>query len=256
MSFINYDNSTGGYNDTYNVTYDDPIVNNYEYIENIDNNINSTSSCSEENENITEIIKIKNGIINILNNNDDIFEENINSSGVKNENDKEINILINNYEEFRKNYIKEQSKYFECEKNLNKEIEKSKNDIKKLDLIVKFIKELDVGDCPDGLTENIVENMKKLSKQIEESNKISNLRNIYIDSRKIINKYLSFLKKLNNMNTANVCPLCLTNVVNVYLNPCGHTCCDSCYEKLETNHDLHCFLCRNRIIQKNPLYFS
>ena len=38
---------------------------------------------------------------------------------------------------------------------------------------------------------------------------------------------------MNKMNTANICPLCLTNAVNIYLNPCGHTCCDSCYDKLE-----------------------
>ena len=254
MSFLNYDNSTG-YNDTYNVTYDDPSVPLYEYIvDNIDNRI-SIGTCSQENENITEIIKIKNGIVNILNNNDDIFEEN--GSGVNDDEDTDIiNKLIGDYDNFCENYKKEQSKYFDLEKNFNIEITNSKNNIKKLDMIVNFMKEFDEEVCPDGLTENIVGNMKILSKNIEENSKIMNIRKEYINSRKKINKYLSFIKKMNKMNTANICPLCLSNAVNIYLNPCGHTCCDSCYEKLETNHEKKCFLCRCKIMQKNPLYFS
>jgi len=251
MSFINYDNTTE-FDNTYNVTFDDPIAPQYEYIiNNIDNSVQMTT-CSQENVNITEIIKIKNGIINILNNNDDIFEEN--GSGVTE--DDEIKLLIDDYDKFYENYKKEQSKYFEYEKNLNMEINNSKNNIKKLDMIVSFMKEFDGDVCPDGLTENIIENMKVLSKNIEENSKILNIRKEYINSRKIINKYLSFIKKMNKMNTANLCPLCLTNAVNIYLNPCGHTCCDDCYEKIETNHEKKCFLCRSKIMYKNPLYFS
>ena len=255
MSFINYDNTTE-FDHTYNVTFDDPIAPQYEYIiNNIDNSVQMTT-CSRENENITEIIKIKNGIINILNNNDDIFEEN--GSGVtENEDDTDIfNKLIEDYDKFYENYKKEQSKYFECEKNFNIEITNSKNNIKKLDMIVNFMKEFDKDVCPDGLTENIVGNMKILSKNIEENSRIADIRKEYINSRKMITKYLSFIKKMNKLNTANVCPLCLSNTVNIYLNPCGHTCCDSCYEKLETNHEKKCFLCRCKIMQKNPLYFS
>ena len=230
MSFLNYDNSTG-YNDTYTVTYDDPITPQYEYIvDNLDNRISIGTTCPQENEDITEIIKIKNGIINILNNTDDIFEEN--GSGVT-ENDEDTDIfnkLTEDYDKFCENYKKEQSKYFDLEKNFNIEITNSKNNIKKLDMIVNFMKEFDEEVCPDGLTEN--------------------------NSRKMVNKYLSFIKKINKLNTANVCPLCLSNAVNIYLNPCGHTCCDSCYEKLETNHENKCFLCRCKIMQKNSLYFS
>ena len=104
MSFINYDNSTG-YNDTYNVTFDDPITPIYEYIvDNLDNRISIGTTCSQENENITEIIKIKNGIINILNNTDDIFEEN--GSGVtEDEDDTDVfNKLIEDYD--YKEYMK------------------------------------------------------------------------------------------------------------------------------------------------------
>ena len=249
----------------YNYTFDNNIYNNgpmvldnntsYEYIiDNLDNSISmgGPQPCKQENEEIAEIIKIKNGIINVLNNNDDIFEEN--GSGVTD--DAGIKSLIEGYDKFYDDYKVEQKNYFKLEEQLHNEIEKSKNSIKKLDMIVNFMKEFDGDVCPDGLTEIIVENMKILSKNIEENNKIINIRKEYINSRQIINKYLSFIKKMNKVNTTNVCPLCLTNAVNIYLNPCGHTCCDTCYEKLESNHDKKCFLCRSKIIQKNPLYFS
>ena len=61
---------------------------------------------------------------------------------------------------------------------------------------------------------------------------------------------------INSLNVSNTCPLCLTNSVNIYLNPCGHTCCDDCYGRLLVNNDNKCFLCRSNIMNKNSLYFS
>ena len=98
--------------------------------------------------------------------------------------------------------------------------------------------------------------MKLLSKNIEENNNLKEKRKNYIESKKEINEYLIMIKKLNKMNTSNLCPLCLTNTLSIYLNPCGHTCCDKCYERLSNDAERKCFLCRSRIMSKFPLYFS
>jgi len=45
-----------------------------------------------------------------------------------------------------------------------------------------------------------------------------------------------------------VCPICLTNEVSIYINPCGHTFCHTCM-----NRD-YCDLCRCRVISKGKLY--
>ena len=37
--------------------------------------------------------------------------------------------------------------------------------------------------------------------------------------------YFDIIKSLNNLNTSAICPLCLTNRVEVYINPCGHCNC-------------------------------
>ena len=118
----------------YNYTFDNNIYNNgpmvldnntsYEYIiDNLDNSISmgGPQPCKQENEEITEIIKIKNGIINVLNNNDDIFEEN----GLGITVDDGIKSLIEDYDKFYNDYKVEQKNYFEIEEQLHNEIEKS-----------------------------------------------------------------------------------------------------------------------------------
>ena len=64
------------------------------------------------------------------------------------------------------------------------------------------------------------------------------------------------IKKLNKLNITNTCPTCLTNPVNIYFNPCGHTLCDDCYERISSDNEKKCFLCRMRVMNKHPLYFS
>ena len=260
----------------------------YDYIiDNIDNNLNM-DVCSEQTDNVSNIIRIKNNIVNILNDNtiskellnnveseleniepeteniepesepENLEPENLEPEPESVEIDKELNIdnMCNIYGDFINKYREEQEKYFKCEKDFNNEIEKSKSEIKKLDLIVKFMNEIDQGACNDLLIEDTIDNLKKISIEIDNNSNLEKTRKEYILSRININKYLKMIKKINNMNVSNVCPLCLTNTVSLYLNPCGHTCCDECYERLVSNQDRKCFLCRQHIMNKNPLYFS
>lgn len=226
--------------------------NSYEYvIDNMDLNMDlNMPICNEFSSEINEINKIRNGISNIMNN---IDLNDMNASDTCDDNFKELSEMIDN---FKKEYINEQEKYNLCEKEFNDAINESKQDLKKLDLITKFMIELGEKDCKDQLNETIISNLKELSKKIENKDKIVIAKNKYIESKIRINKYLNLIKKINGLNISNTCPLCLTDTVSVYLNPCGHTCCDKCYEKICTNNNNKCFLCRNRILNKAPLYFS
>ena len=246
-----------------NVAYD-YIIDNIDSTINMDICNNNASDISD----VSEIIMIKNKLINILNDNSITNNKNINSSNVSDEPEaeevseevseevKEPDILteiFNLYDTFKKQYLEEQDNYISSEKNLNKLIDESKSNINKLDLIIKFMNELKENDEEDKI---LIESLKQKSKSIEENDRIVESKKRYINSRKKILKYLDFIKKINSMNVGNVCPLCLTNNVNIYLNPCGHTCCDDCYERLVSTHEKKCFLCRNHILNTNPLYFS
>ena len=243
----------------------------YDYIiDNIDSNINMDicNNNGSDTSDVSEIIMIKNKLINILNDNSITNNKNINSSNVSDEPEDEpeaekvseevkepdmLTEIFNLYDTFKKQYLEEQDNYLSSEKNLNNLINESKSNINKLDLIIKFMNELKENEEEDKI---LIESLKQKSKSIEENNKIVEAKKEYINNRKNILKYLDFIKKINCMNVGNVCPLCLTNYVNIYLNPCGHTCCDDCYNRLVSNNDKKCFLCRNHILNTNPLYFS
>ena len=125
-----------------------------------------------------------------------------------------------------------------------------------MNVVIDFMRELNINDCKDQLQEAIIENIKQYSNNIGGGNDhIKLMKENYIESRKNINKYLDIIKKLNHMNVSNSCPVCLTNPVNIYLNPCGHTLCDGCYNRVSDN-EKKCFLCRTRVLSKFPLYFS
>jgi len=255
-----YDNVYNNMTMSNNGMYDHDYI-----IDNIDSNINM-EICNDIPENISgstdisEIIMIKNKLINMFNDNsitnDEIVVGALNASNLPNEEvntEQDMLIKISElYDTFKKQYLEEQKNYLSAEKNLNKLITESKSNINKLDLIIKFMNELKENDKED---ETLIECLKQKSKSIEENDKIIEAKKEYIKSRKNIVIYLDFIKKINCMNISNSCPLCLTNTVNIYLNPCGHTCCHDCYERL-SNNEKKCFLCRNHILNTNPLYFS
>jgi archaellum component FlaC len=66
---------------------------------------------------------------------------------------------------------------------------------------------------------------------------------------------LSYLSQtfqvLKESNINCVCPICLNNQVDVYINPCGHTCCTACIRNAK-----YCAFCRTRISQYSKLYFN
>ncbi len=252
-NFINYDNNT---NDIYGFQNMSNNIS-YEYIiDNIDNNI-QRATCKEEIPSIEHAMNIRNSIINILNDNDldlDKTQSNINASGVIIKEEDNVKKCSELFDEFIKDYKKKQEHYLKCKNNFQDEISRSKNNIKKLDLIIQFIRELDK-DCNDQETEELLNNLKNLSDKIENDKNIIVARKEYIKCRKEIENNLNLIKKINSMNMSNTCPLCLTNQVNIYLNPCGHTCCEECYGRL-SNTENKCFLCRSNIMSKNPLYFS
>lgn len=243
-------NYTGLINDIYsgnNIISHNNDNFNYEYvIENIDESI---GNCHEETENVTEIINIKNNMIDILNS----FNDNKNASDTTPE---KLIKLSDLYDEFRKDYLNEQDKFLKAEKYMNNMINLSKSNIKKLNVVIDFMRELDDKDCKDQLNETIIDNIKQYSKNMEDNCNLKEAKKEYIEARKSIIKYLNMIKKLNKLNITNTCPTCLTNPVNIYLNPCGHTLCDDCYERISSDNEKKCFLCRMRVMNKHPLYFS
>jgi len=97
----------------------------------------------------------------------------------------------------------------------------------------------------------------KVAESIEARDKTKVLKDAYLKELAILKLYIhTFFKEINGINVGNTCSLCLQRPVTKYLNPCGHTGCSECLEKMgESSYTTHCFLCRKRVDSYHPLYF-
>ena len=99
--------------------------------------------------------------------------------------------------------------------------------------------------------------ISKLSSLISENNSIiggelesltSPLRKCIIFLNKIESDYNLLHKnsaQKNESQDSNECPICLDQVCDIHISPCGHMFCFSCVQKL---NDRRCPICRNIII--------
>jgi len=206
-----------------------------------------------------EIVEQNDTEINEENNDDEInlIDESIN------ETEKGKNLLLE-FKKFLKKFKNEyhtiQEEFIEIDNKLNNEFKKTTEQIKNLDHMIEFTNKIDEKYKNDILMKEIIKNMNHLTKKIEINNSLKEAKMKYIKKRIEIHKYLDIIKSLNNLNVCNICPLCLTNKIEVYIQPCGHCSCLSCKNRLlqyEGNIDnANCFICRKKINNFNTIFLS
>ena len=60
-----------------------------------------------------------------------------------------------------------------------------------------------------------------------------------------------------NEDSKSACSVCLTEIVEVVIQPCGHVCvCKDCANKLMENPVKNCPICRNKIKRIQNVYLS
>ena len=99
-----------------------------------------------------------------------------------------------------------------------------------------------------------------LSEKLKNSDTTKELKDKYQKELYILQMYLHFfIKTVNNGNVGNTCSLCLIRPVDSFLNPCGHTGCSECIERMKhltDTHEFNCPLCRKIISSTHQLYFN
>ena len=54
-----------------------------------------------------------------------------------------------------------------------------------------------------------------------------------------------------------MCICCISNPVTMCFNPCGHTICEVCLERIKgDNYDFECLVCRNKVNSVIKIYYS
>ena len=181
---------------------------------------------------------------------------NINNTDYKNE---EIDKIIQTIDSFYPKFMKLQDELDDLNINYNKELKHTKDDIIKIKSSIKFMEQMEEDYKLDESIRDIINKLNDYSKRILENNKLKNAKNMYIEKRKELNSYLYFIQKLNKWNITSICPICITNKIDSYCNPCGHTACKNCLErKPSTPNNINnnkCPICREYISEIRKLFF-
>ena len=200
-----------------------------------------------------ESIQIRENLINILNDKDILP---IDDKEFKCE---EIDDIVSKLKGFTKNFDTLQKdldiayqKYEDASKTTQENIQKINNSIQ---LIKTCSKEYD----SDSSTKNIIDSLKDYIKTINENDKLSVIKEEYIQKRKLLNKHIYLINTINSYNTSAICPICITDKIDSYCNPCGHTACRKCLDKSSNiinnvNHN-KCPICREHVMDIRKLYF-
>ena len=233
------------------LNYDDEPLDMFSSMNNIGNNI--TEPVCIANNLTDEPIQIRENLLNILNNKEILP---IDDSEFK---DEEIDDIVSKLKGFSKNFDTLQKdldeaheKYVETSKITQTNIQKINNSIQ---LIETCAKEYD----NDSSTKDIIDSLKDYIKSIDENDKLSEAKCEYIQKRKLLNRHIYLMNKVNNWNTSAICPICITDKVDSYCNPCGHTSCRKCLDKTSNiinniNHN-KCPICREHIMDIRKIYF-
>ena len=124
------------------------------------------------------------------------------------------------------------------------------DDIQKINAFLDFVAKLN--SIPTDHHKIITESIDILKKDVNDKEKLNSIKNTYSEARGKYTEYLTELFKLNHLNVGNKCSICLTNIVDTFYNPCGHTICASCDKP-----DIHkkCHICRANVHSVKKLYF-
>jgi hypothetical protein len=121
------------------------------------------------------------------------------------------------------------------------------------------------------LHSSLLEVDERFSTVISSTEELSNLKQLVIedletqlastsiDKDRLEALIMSLCTTYNIIRTTpfvHICPICMTNSVDTFLDPCGHTICKECVSNKVCNSNKFCFMCRTPVRGIRPLYYS
>jgi hypothetical protein len=168
--------------------------------------------------------------------------------------------MIETINKFKKEFSIKQDNLLNIEKELIKEIKKNRHDVNVINELINKTGDLTLSYIKEGGGEDIlIDKMIELSNTIKDNSKIYSIKDKYVKARIDMIEYIEVTKYLNNFNTGNTCSICLSEKVDTYYEPCGHTCCNKCADRSKsfTTHSYNkCGFCRTTIVKYNNLYYN
>jgi len=230
-------------------------------MDNITWNNNSTNMVENintfipENSEIQEVFQIKEDLIESLNEN--TLPMKMKDIDIK-EHEEKLNKFNESFEALLEFFKNQQILVLKKEQDFKEYYDKLEVDSEKLTDFTKFLADIN-NKYRDFEATTINKSILEISKKIKENNNGEKYKKEYEKELYTLNYYYNnFLKKINNGNLGSTCSLCLQRNVDTYMNPCGHTGCSECINKLKKRmgeYNCNCFICRKKVIKFNALYF-
>ena len=173
--------------------------------------------------------------------------------------DPEIDDLVDKLKGFSKNFDILQKELDELKIKYNQESIKSMDNIDKLNSSISFMKNMNELYDKDNSIKDIIDQMNTYNQKIKENDNLNAVKNDFIKKRKQLNKHLYLIQCINSWNISAICPICMTNKIDSYCNPCGHTSCAECLQKnsnvINNVNNNKCVICREYVMDIRKLYF-
>ena len=200
-----------------------------------------------------EPIQIRDNLLNLLNNKDILP---IDDQEFKCE---KIDTIVNQIKSLNEELLSLQDQLDEYYSAYQEEIKKTKENVDKIDCSIQFIKTCNKEYESNEKIKSIIDSLNEYIKTISDNDKLKEAKQEYINKRKLINKHLCLINAVNKFNVAAICPICLTDKIDSYCNPCGHTACKACLDKTSSivnnmNYN-KCPICREHVMDIRKLYF-
>ena len=213
--------------------------------------------------NVIKMIELKESILNVIQKKEPIdwLEEKEEKDDID-----DIDELYGEIKEMIPLFNKNQEELHQISEEFQKELQILRNNVSTVENMIDFLKKLPEEQKNEESMKVIIENMNQLCKKIMNNDVIKGVKERYIVKRKEIEKHIRFIKLLNNFNACNTCPICLTQTIDHFFDPCGHTFCKKCVLKSlkkEEDKDLYlvgregnsqCPICREKVKSVKQLY--
>ena len=168
------------------------------------------------------------------------------------------------FRDLRENFKQTKTEFLLANKKYKQEYKKTKQDVELIQSHSNYIEKLTEKYKAKEQTEidntmkDVKEQLQSISKKLVDHNRLTEYRQNYETQRKKMLQYLHIIQIVNNFNVGTTCSLCMYNNVDSYFDPCGHTMCKDCIEKMNIHlydNNSNCPFCKNIVKMIKPLYF-
>jgi transcriptional regulator with PAS, ATPase and Fis domain len=219
--------------------------------------LNENKEPSEARKLMNELTDLKNELYSYLQGNL-IVEDKYETEDFK-ETRKNIDASLETVASTMAKFKEQRDKVRKLEDEYHRTLQVADTSISKVTDFIDFLHVLDVkhGDIAGKDITDIIAAIKRLGDAIRSSTKVKTTQQAYETELYTLKYYLQhFIKPLNGGNMGSTCSLCLQKPVDTFLDPCGHTGCSGCIEKVHDEYDSNCFICRVKIARSRKIYFS